>query len=84
MSQAAQGLLLRPELAFDTLVTSYRPLARHLLRKIRARADAERSSAHLRAHAFSHTLFLQDGVYMKLFFALQARLALALKSGTWY
>ena len=43
VSQAAQGLLLRPELAFDTLVTSHRPLVRHLLRKIRVSADAERT-----------------------------------------
>ena len=43
VSQAAQGLLLRPELAFDTLVTSRRPLVMHALRKIRVRADSERT-----------------------------------------
>ena len=62
MSQAAQGLLLRPELAFDTLVTSHRPLVRHLLRKIRVRADSERTRRSSRAHAFFLTLVVQDGV----------------------
>ena len=73
VSQAAQGLLLRPELAFNTLVTSYRPLVRHLLRKIRVSADSERTRRSSRAHAFSHTLFLQLCLYMKHFFP--ARLA---------
>ena len=67
MSQAAQGLLLRPELAFDTLVTSDRPFVMHLLRKIRVSAEAERtmrssSVSCLLSHPSCATLHVWEAV----------------------
>ena len=70
---------------FDTLVPSGRPLVRHLLRKIRVRADAERTRRSSSVSClFSHPSCARWCVLVHEAVAgLKARLALTQPSAAW-